>query len=159
MSHFQCSAWHTVTWMALLTFVLNNVSLLNLDSLFFYRSSLAETRCSIRGSPRVYWLIETLHSQVSCTHGHTISAPTSHLSPPSQDVNCHILLNSFPCAPTTSPCDTYLPPLSTQMCREAQRNHILKAATSLAPNMDQVLAWSWRYFLETRHKWLLFHRS
>lgn len=35
MSLFQRSAWHTVTCMALLTFILNKASLLNFDSLFF----------------------------------------------------------------------------------------------------------------------------
>lgn len=124
MSHFQRSAWHTVTWMALLTFVLNNVSLLNLDSLFFYRSFIGgNSMFNTRLTQGV--LTDRKHCTVKCPE--LMVKLYQHLlliCPLTAWMSTAISFSILSRVPTTSPCDTNLPPLSTHMCREARRNYI-----------------------------------
>lgn len=113
MSHFQRSTWHTVTWMALLTFVLNNVSLLNLDSLFFYRSFIGgNSMFNTRLTQSV--LTDRKHCTAKCPA--LMVKLYQHLlliCPLPARMSTAISFLTLSRVPTTSPCDTHLPSLSS----------------------------------------------
>lgn len=132
MSLLRRSAWHTVTCMALLTFILNNASLLNFDSLFFSNFFIGRNSMFSKRLTHLDWQKQCYHfdcqkqgkTKSPAHHGQPIPAPASPLPHQARTLHAFFALPTHDFSLGRLTCSH----VSTHL---AQRSYLPQGATSI----------------------------